>query len=230
MALMYIRIPTDLPLRLFDLRMDWRIFGFSFLAATLTGVVAGLVPAIQASRSDLAETLKAGGRSGASEGHDRFRNSLVVAQVAVSLLLLACAGFFIRSLQNSAHVDMGFRVDHTLMMNVDLGLQGYTEERGQQFYKQLSERVKGLPGVRSAAFASYVPMGYDASIVNVFPEGQVIDEKSKTEIAFYDLVQHSYFRAAGVPVIQAREFTEQDAGTSTLLAIINQEFAKKICA
>jgi predicted permease len=228
MALMAIRIPTDLPLRLFDLRMDWRIFGFSFLAATMTGVVAGLVPAIQASRTDLAETLKAGGRSGASEGHHRFRNSLVVAQVAVSLLLLACAGFFIRSLQNSAHVDMGFRVDHTLMLNVDLGLQGYTEERGQQFYKQLTERVKALPGVRHAAISSYIPMGYDASVVSVFPEGQVVNEKSNTETAFYDLVQPAYFRTAGVPVIQGRQFTEADTANSTKVAIVNETFAKKI--
>src|SRR5690349_20297492 len=189
MALMSIHIPTDLPLRLFDLRMDWRIFGFSFFAAAMTGVIAGLVPAIQASRTNLADTLKAGGRSGAFEGHHRFRNGLVVAQVAVSLLLLACAGFFIRSLQNSAHVDMGFRVDHTLMMNIDLGLQAYSEERGQQFYKPLTDRVKALPGVRNAAVGSYIPMGYDAALVNVFPEGQVIDDKSKTESAFYDLVQ-----------------------------------------
>jgi len=228
LALMSIHIPTDLPLRLFDLRMDWRIFGFSFFAAAMTGIIAGLAPAIQGSRTNLADTLKAGGRSGASEGSHRFRNTLVVGQVAVSLLLLACAGFFIRSLQNSAHVDMGFRVDHTLMMNVDLGLQGYTEERGQQFYKQLSERVKGLPGVRNAAFASYLPMGYDASIVNVFPDGQVVDEKSKTETAFYDLVQPSYFRAAGVSVVQGREFTEADSGTSPKVAIVNEAFAKKI--
>jgi len=228
MALMAIRIPTDLPLRLFDLRMDWRIFGFSFLAASMTGVIAGLVPAIQGSRTDLAETLKAGGRSGASEGHHRFRNSLVVAQVAVSLLLLACAGFFIRSLQNSAHVDMGFRVDHTLMLNVDLGLQAYTEERGQQFYKQLRDRVKALPGVRDAAISSYIPMGYDLSLVNVFPEGQVVSEKSNTETAFYDLVDSQYFRAAGVPVIQGREFTEADSGTSPKVAIVNETFAKKI--
>jgi predicted permease len=194
----------------------------------MTGIIAGLVPAIQGSRTNLADTLKAGGRSGASEGSHRFRNTLVVGQVAVSLLLLACAGFFIRSLQNSAHVDMGFRVDHTLMMNVDLGLQGYTEERGQQFYKQVSERVKGLPGVRNAAFASYLPMGYDASIVNVFPDGQVVDEKSKTETAFYDLVQPSYFRAAGVSVVQGREFTEADSGTSPKVAIVNEAFARKI--
>lgn len=229
MALMSIHIPTDIPLRLFDLRMDWRIFGFSFLAALLTGVVAGLIPAFQASRSDLADVLKAGGRSGGgSAGHHRLRNALVVAQVAVSLLLLACAGFFIRSLQNSAHVDMGFRVDHTLMLTVDLGLQGYKEDRGQQFYKQLAERVKALPGVRDAAIASYIPMGYDADLVNVYPEGQVQEEKAKTETAFKDLVQPSYFRTVGVRVTRGREFTEADTANASKVAIVNETFAQKI--
>ena len=100
--------------------------------------------------------------------------------MAVSLVLLACAGFFIRSFQNSAQVDMGFRVDHTLMMSMDLGLQGYKEDRGQQFYKQVSERVRALPGVRNASFASYIPMGYENSLVNVFPDGQPVDDKSQT--------------------------------------------------
>src|ERR1700746_572106 len=169
MGLTTIRIPTDIPLRLFDLRLDWRIFAFTFVAALLTGIVAGLVPSLQASRTNLADTLKAGGRSGGgSAGHHRFRNALVISQVAVSLLLLSCAGFFIRSLENSAHVDMGFRVDHTLMMSVDLGLQGYSEERGQQFYKQVTERLRALPGVRDAAIGAYIPMGYDNSLINIF--------------------------------------------------------------
>lgn len=224
-----IHVPTDIPLRLFDLRLDWRIFTFTFVAALLTGIVAGLVPALQASRTDLADTLKAGGRSGGgSAGHHRFRNALVVSQVAVSLLLLSCAGFFIRSLQNSAHVDMGFRVDHTLMVSVDLGLQGYSEERGQQFYKQLTERLRGLHSVRDAAVGAYIPMGYDNSLINIFPEGQVIDDKSKTETAADDEVQPSYFRAVGTPVIQGREFTDADAATSPRVAVINQAFAKKI--
>jgi len=229
LALMSVHIPTDIPLRLFDLRMDWRIFGFSFFAALITGMIAGLLPSIQASRTDLADTLKAGGRSGgASAGHHRFRNALVVAQVAVCLLLLACAGFFMRSLQNSAQVDMGFRVDHTLMMTMDLSLQGYNEKRGQQFYKQLSERVRSIPGVRDAAIGGYIPMGYDNSLVNVFPEGQVIDDKTKTESAFDDEVQPNYFRTAGTPVIQGREFTEADSATSPKVAIVNEAFAKKI--
>lgn len=228
-GLMTIHVPTDIPLRLFDLRLDWRIFTFTFVAALLTGIVAGLVPALQASRTDLADTLKAGGRSGGgSAGHHRFRNALVVSQVAVSLLLLSCAGFFIRSLQNSAHVDMGFRVDHTLMVSVDLGLQGYSEQRGQQFYKQLTERLRGLHGVRDAAVGAYIPMGYDNSLINIFPEGQVIDDKSKTETAADDEVQPSYFRAVGTPVIQGREFTDADTATSPRVAVINEAFAKKI--
>lgn len=229
MSLASIHIPTDIPLRLFDLRLDWRVFAFTFTAAVLTGIVAGLVPSLQASRTDLADTLKAGGRSGGgSAGHHRFRNALVVSQVAVSLLLLSCAGFFIRSLQNSAHVDMGFRVDHTLMMSVDLGLQSYSEARGQQFYKQVTERLRALPGVLDAAIAAYIPMGYDNSLINIFPEGQVIDDKSKTETAWDDEVQPSYFRAAGTPVIQGREFNETDTATAPKVAIVNDTFAKKI--
>jgi predicted permease len=229
LALMSVHIPSDVPLRLFDLRMDWRIFLFTFLAALLTGMIAGLIPSLQASRADLADTLRAGGRSGgASTGHHRFRNALVVAQVAVSLLLLACAGFFIRSLQNSAHVDMGFRVDHTLLMSMNVGLQGYKEERGQQFFKQLTERVRSLPGVRDAAIATYIPMGDENSLDNIYPEGQPTDDKSKTETTFDDSVQPDYFRTAGTPVIEGREFTEADNGTAPHVAIINQTFAKEI--
>jgi len=229
LGLSSIHIPTDIPLHLFNLQLDWRIFSFTFVAALLTGVFAGLVPALQASRTDLADTLKAGGRSGGgSAGHHRFRNALVVSQVAVSVLLLACAGFFIRSLQNSAHVDMGFRVDHTLLMSVDLGLQGYTPERGQQFYKQLSDRLRQLPGVRDAAVGAYLPMGYDNSLLNIFPEGQSIDDKSKQELAWDDEVQPSYFRAAGTPVIQGREFTDADNTAAPKVAIVNETFAKKI--
>jgi predicted permease len=209
--------------------MDWRIFGFSFFVSLLTGVVAGLVPALQTSGGNLAEVLKAGGRSGGSStGHHRLRDALVVAQVAVSLLLLACAGFFIRSFLNSASTDMGFRVDHTLMMNVDLGLQGYKEERGQQFYKQLTDRVKALPGVHDATISAHIPMGYDNSFVNIFPDGQVIDDKSKTEGAFDDMVLPNYFRTAGVPVTQGREFADTDTATAPKVAIINDAFAKKI--
>src|SRR5215469_12791479 len=173
--------------------------------------------------------LKEGGRSGGSAGsHNRVRNALVVAQVAVSLLLLAGAGFFVRSFENSAHTDMGFRVDHTLMASMDLRLQNYTEQRGQQFYEQLRDRVKGHPGVRDAAIAALIPMGYDANTVNVYAEGQAATDKSKGEIIFCNSVQPEYFRTLGVRLVRGREFTELDNASAPRVAIVNEAFARKM--
>jgi predicted permease len=229
LGLMSVHVPTDIPLRLFDLRMDYRVFGFCFVAALLTGIVAGIIPALRTSRSDLAETLKEGGRSGgASATHNRLRNTLVVGQVAVSLLLLAGAGFFIRSFQNSARVDMGFRTANTLMLSMDLRLQGYSDERGQQFFEQLRDRVKARPGVRGAAFASFIPMGYDNASVSVYLQGQIASDKSQVENIICNSVQPEYFQTAGVPVIQGREFAATDTAASPRVAIVNEAFAKKI--
>jgi predicted permease len=114
------------------------------------------------------------------------------------------------------------------MMSMELGLQGYSEKRGQQFYKLLTERVSSLPGVRDAAVAGFIPMGNTDSLVNIFAEGQVTDEKSKIETAFDNVVQPSYFRTAGTTVIQGREFTDADTATAPKVAIINDTFAKEI--
>jgi predicted permease len=111
---------------------------------------------------------------------------------------------------------------------MNVGLQGYKEERGQQFFKQLTERVRSLPGVRDAAIASYIPMGDENSLDNIYPEGQPNDDKSKTESTFDDSVQPGYFRTAGTPVTQGREFTEADNATAPHVAIINETFAKEI--
>ena len=228
-GLMSIHVPTDIPLRLFDLRMDYRIFGFSFLVALLTGVFAGIIPAVRTSRTDLAETLKEGGRAGGgAASHNRLRGILVVAQVAVSLVLLAGAGFFVRSLQNSAHMNMGFRADHLLMTSMDLRLQGYTEQRGQQFYEQLRERVKARPGVRDAAVSAFIPMGYNNAGVSIFLPDQAGANKSQVETALSNSVQSGYFRTVGVPVIQGREFNSGDTASSPRVAIINEAMAKKI--
>ena len=229
LGLMSVHVPTDIPLRLFDLRMDYRVFGFCFAVALLTGIFAGIIPALRTSRTDLAEMLKEGGRSsGASATHNRLRNMLVIGQVAVSLLLLAGAGFFIRSFQNSAHVDMGFRTSNTLMVSMDLRLQGYTEQRGQQFYEQLRDRVKARSGVRNAAISSFIPMGFENSSISVFPQGQISADKLQAENVFSNSVQPQYFQTAGVPVIQGREFSITDTAASPRVAIVNEAFAKKI--
>jgi len=228
LALMSVHIPTDIPLRLFDLRMDYRIFGFAFLIALFTGALAGIFPALRISRTDIVETLNESGRSGGmSARQNRLRSALVIAQVAVSVLLLASAGFFVRSFQKAARTDMGFRVDHLLKLSVDLGLQGYTADRGQQFYEQVQQRVRTLPGVRDATVSAVVPMGYVADETSIFPEGEVSSAKSQAESVLSDSVQPGYFHTLGVQLIEGREFATTDTARSPKVAIVNEAFAQR---
>jgi predicted permease len=114
------------------------------------------------------------------------------------------------------------------MASMDLRLQNYTEQRGQQFYEQLRDRVKVHPGVRDAAIASLIPMGYDVNTVNVYLEGQPATGKSKGEIIFCNSVQPEYFRTLGVRLVQGRDFTKLDDSSAPRVAIVNETFAKKM--
>ena len=137
-----------------DVTMDWRVFAFTALAATLTGLIAGLAPALQATRVDLTRAISSGGR-GSSRGAmgQRLTSGLVVAQVAMSLLLLVCAGLCVRSRQNAATLDDGFRTDHLLLVSVDPIAQGYAPEQARGFFRDVADEVAALPGVRSASWA-----------------------------------------------------------------------------
>ncbi len=226
-GLMSVHIPSDIPLRLFDVHLDLRVFVFAFLVALLAGVLAGIIPAMKTSAGNLAEVLKEGGRSGGgSTSHKLWRNALVVAQVAVSLLLLVGAGFFVRSFQNSTQVDMGFRRDHVLMASVDL--QSYSEDRGQQFYQQLRDRLRVHSGVRDAAISAFVPMGYEDALINVYPQGRVSQNKSEAESVMFNSVQPEFFHTLGVSVIRGRPFNASDTGASPRVAIVNEAFARRI--
>src|SRR5262249_26306985 len=132
-----VRMATDSPVR-FEARPDWRVFLFLLGAALGACVIAGLVPACRSSRLYLSSGLKEGGCGSASgAGSDRLSNALVVSQVAASLLLLVCAGLFLRSLYAARRIDLGFRRDNVLMFSVDTELQSYDRQRGQRFYRQL---------------------------------------------------------------------------------------------
>jgi predicted permease len=112
------------------------------------------------------------------------------------------------------------------MASMDLRLQNYTEQRGQQFYEQLRDHVKRHPGVRNAAIAALIPMGYDANAVYVYAEGQAAIDKSKGESIFCNSVQPEYFRTLGVPLVQGREFTKLDNAAAP--RVVNEAFAKKM--
>ena len=138
-----------------DVTMDWRVFAFTAVAATLTGLIAGLAPALRTTRVDLTRAISSGGR-GSSRGAmgQRLTSGLVVAQVAMSLLLLVCAGLCVRSGQNAATLDVGFRTDHLLLLvSVDPIAQGYAPEHARGFFRDVADEVAALPGVRSASWA-----------------------------------------------------------------------------
>ncbi len=217
--------PSDIPIR-FDLSPDYRVFGFAFVVAMVTGVLAGGIPAVRASRTSLADVLKEGGRSATdSRTGQRLRSTLVVAQVAVSLVLLVAAGLFLRSLQNARSLDFGFRVDNTLMVSIDPTLAGYEEERGRQLYKDIIEHVGVLPGVEEASFAGFVPFGGRAGILSVRLQGRNATEDNETLSAFYNIVGTDYFRAAGTTILQGRGFTERDSADAPPVALVNESMA-----
>ena len=137
--------------------------------SVIAGVVTGLAPALRATRFDLQTTLKEGGGLLASSRHF-FRSALVVSQVAICVVVLIAGGLFVRSLQQVADANLGFRTDHLLLASLDLGLQGYDEARKKQFHRQLLDRLKDLPGVRSASLASNVPLSYYFEIAQIAPE------------------------------------------------------------
>jgi putative ABC transport system permease protein len=139
---------------------DWRMFLFVGSMAAVSGLLAGLRPAIHATRIDVNGTLRESGRGFAGAvGGNRIRNALVVTQTAGSVVVLIMAGLFLRSLQRAERADLGFHPEHLLNL-MDVHELGYDEQRGANFYRELSNRIRALPGVQSAAFAYSAPMGY----------------------------------------------------------------------
>ena len=209
-----------------DLRFDWRVFGFVAFLAIVTGIGFGLLPALQATKPDVVAALK---DESTVAGHKRsvLRNSLVVVQIALSLVLLITAGLIVRSLQYVRSIGPGFDPDHALTMSVDVGLQGYDQDHGQEFYRQLTDRVKSLPGVQSTSVISYLPLSLDFSGTGVAMEGEPAKPASETPSAMYASSLPGYFSAMRIPILQGRDFTEQDKKDSTQVAIVNETFTRR---
>jgi predicted permease len=221
--------PSDLRLRA-DLSIDWRVFVFTLGMALFAGIVAGLIPALRGSRPHLVEMIKEGGRSsGEGSGRHKLRNLLVIAQVSVSLMLLVCAGLFFKSLNNAHNVDLGFRANNMVLMSVDPGLQGYDASRRLQYYQQATDRVRALPGVESASWATYVNFsGYGVSFNSVFVEGAEPVEEGKAPTVMNMSADTAYFDTIGMAIIDGRAFTEEDNASSRQVAIINEAMAKEL--
>jgi predicted permease len=217
--------PIDFNL-LIDLAPDWRVMVFTLIVSFITGALFGLAPALQASKVDLIPALKDEAGLGGYR-RSRLRNWLVVAQVALSLPLLIAAGLIVRSLQQTQMVGPGFEVENRITMSVDLGLQGYDEARGREFYKQLIARVESLPGVRVASYIDSLPLNLDFNSGNIYVEGQPFTRGSDLPNMSYGLVWPRYFETMGIPLLEGRDFTMRDDKEESRFVIVNETFARR---
>ena len=209
-----------------DLEMDWMVFGFTLAVSILTGLLFGLAPALQSRRVDIAAVLQRTSRS-LSEGGSRFhlRKMLVIAQVALSLLLLVGAGLFVRTLQNLSKADLGYRRDHLLVMDVDFAAAGYKDARLAVLYRDLPERLQSIAGVTSVSFSenglfSGNEMGDPLSIQGFTPG-------KRRPSSRFDQVGANYFHTVGIPLVAGRDFTQADNEQSPRVMIVNQAFVKE---
>jgi macrolide transport system ATP-binding/permease protein len=217
--------PVDLPLAI-DLHIDQRVLLFTGLVTLATGVLFGLLPALQSTRTDLVATLK---DEFAASGHRRswLKNSLIVFQVALSLVLLVGGGLMLRSLQRAQMIDLGFDPHNAVALSFDLRLQGYDQARGKEFQKRLLERVRALPGVQSAGIADMIPVDLHFSRESIYIEGQAPARDATAPRALTSRISPGYFSAISTPLLEGREFSDQDDDKATPVVIVNETFARR---
>jgi len=219
-------LPESLP-RVSEIGLDWKVVGFALLLAMLTGLLCGLVPALAAVRTGVGEALKEGGRTGtAGGGHARLRSALVIAELAVALVLLTASGLLLRSFGKMRSVDLGFRTDHMLTASYGLPRQQYsTQASVDAFNSALLTKLQQLPGVQAAGITSLLPQGGGSSSMSFVPDGYVPHKGEGLNLAWPSQVTGSYIRAAGIPLLRGRDFTEADRADSPLVAIVSRTLA-----
>jgi predicted permease len=219
-----IKLPTDIAL-LFDLRTDWGVLVFTIALSLMTGVVFSLLPALQSSKPVLVPALKDESSMGGFR-RSRLRNSLVIAQVALSLLLLVSAGLIVRSLQAAQRMRPGFNPQNAIAISFDVGMQGYDDAKGRTFHRQALERAKAVPGVRSAAFTTALPLSIDYSSNPIYVEGQPVTSTSKLPLAIPYSVSPGYFETMSIP-LRGRDFLPTENQKESRVAIVNETFVRK---
>ncbi len=220
-------LPADATGGWISANVDGRLLLFTLALSVFTGLLFGLAPAMQSSRAEVASTLREQPAALASAGGAaRFRRSLVVVQLALSLLLLVGAGLFARSLFNLMRVDPGFRTERLLTFAVDPSLNGYTRERGFIFYHDLQERLARMPGVVAVGAANPGPLTNSNRGSNVTVEGYQAREDEDMDVSRHS-VSPGYFHALGTPLERGREVAERDLHSPDKVVVVNEAFVKR---
>jgi putative ABC transport system permease protein len=216
--------PSMLSFIQLDLPLDWRMLAFALAVSVVTGIVFGSVPALYSSKIDVAARLK--DESLGSLRKSRVRSGLVVLQVAVCLVLTIGATLCLRSLLNARSIDPGFETKNRLAVELDLRMVGFADSHAKTFDSQTLDRVKALPGVRSASFTNYLPLGFEG-ISQPFRIEDRPEAETKNVIVGAMSVGPGYFQTMGTPLIAGREFGPQDNEKSPEVVIINEAISKR---
>ena len=221
-SLLAVRLPIDTVVRL-----DPRVLTFAALVSLLTGIVFGLAPVLQVVRGNLLDRLKQGGRqSGASSGQ-KLRQSLVVSEIAFSLVLLACAGLLVRSMIRLINVDKGFSTDHVLTLSISPSPVRYADARKEIIYiQQITQSVRALPGVREAGLVYTLPLSGGSTNGSVKIEGHEKDSATPPN-SDKQYLDGDYFQAMHIPLVKGRFFNASDTTDSPKAVMINQSFARE---
>jgi len=225
--------PASIP-RVDQVTIDGGVLAFALLVTSLTGVLFGLIPALRGTRGDTVGTLREGGKTSSQFGIGRARGVLVVSEVALAVVLLTGAGLMIRSLWKLQAIDLGFNPKNVLAMSVS-----FPEPRGNlddpsgpqrtitQFYRDLTDRVQALPGVRSVGAVGDLPLSGGLSMWSILIDGSPMVPVSQAPAAMPQQVTSGYFRTMGIPVLRGREFTAEDRADAPLVALVNETAVKK---
>jgi predicted permease len=217
---------TDFPISL-GMRVDHTVLLATMVISVFTGVIFGILPALRASGEAPIAVLKedTGSASGGMR-KARLASALVVAQISLSLLLLICAGLFIRSFMSAQQINPGFNPHNVLIATYDLFTGGYSEASGVEFDRQLIAKLEAQPGIRSVAFSSRVPLGFGGGSTAVNPEGYVsqANESMETQVA---IITPNYFQTLQIPIVKGRDFTSQDTKLSQRVVIVSETFVNR---
>jgi predicted permease len=209
-----------------EAHFDWRVFGYATAATALTGLMLGILPALRASRADLAVVSREGGQR-LSAGGQRLRNALVAMQVAGSFLLLIVAGLLARSLENAQRLDLGFDPTNVVNFSLDPHHLGYDAVSGGQFFQEVLRRVRALPGVESASLGCCGPMSPSPLFAPMHMDGYTPPPGQPDPTIFFNQVSHDFFETLRIPILRGRVFLVSDDRNAPRVAIINQTMAER---
>lgn len=226
-ALQAIELPVDMPMAL-DLAPDLRVLIVTLTTALLTGIVFGLAPALRGSRMEIATTLR-NDSAGAGRGRSRLRNTLIIGQVAMSILLLTVSGLFVRALDKGQRVDVGIDVANVTTAALNVETAGYDTTRTRQFYRQLSAKLAAVTGVEHVGYARILPLSMNQSGEDISIPGYVPTESrdGKTFLVMNNVVDEGYFAVTKMAVVSGRGFQATDNESAVPVVVVNESFARK---